>query len=149
MTVFADSSALVKLYVAEQHHEVVQEITEPIVIAAVAWVEVAAAIWRKHRLGELAAGQAATLCAEFAADVAGDDLPTPRFATIAIDGAVLFGAADAVARHPLRACDAIQLAAALAAAHALGGLGGFVAFDHRLRAAAAAEGLVLIPTSEP
>lgn len=145
MTVFADSSALVKLYVAEAHHEAVREIIEPIVISVLAELEVPAAIWRKHRLGEIGAADAGLLCAEFAADVAGDDLPAPRFAVVCAGDEVVIGAIEAVARHPLRAYDAVQLASALVVRRALDGLDGFVAFDVALRSAAAVEGLALVP----
>jgi uncharacterized protein len=145
LTVYADSSALVKLYVAEDRHEVVREIIEPIVISVLAEVEVPAAIWRKHRLGEIGAADAGLLCAEFAADVAGVDLPAPRFAVVGAGDEVVIGATEAVARHPLRAYDAVQLASALVVRRALDGLDGFVAFDVALRSAAAVEGLALVP----
>ncbi len=58
---------------------------------------------------------------------------------------VVTGATEAVARHPLRAYDALQLASALVVRRTLDGLDGFVAFDTGLRAAAAAEGLVVLP----
>jgi uncharacterized protein len=145
LTVFADSSALVKLYVAEMHYEAVREITEPIVVSVLAAVEVPAALWRKHRMGEISASDAAILRAEFDADMAGDDLPAPRFAVVAAGDDVLAAASEAVARHPLWAYDAVQLASALVVRRALDGLDGFVAFDGTLRAAAAAEGLMLVP----
>ncbi len=46
--------------------------------------------------------------------------------------------------HPLRAADALQLAAAVTGRDALGPLE-FVCLDERLRAAAAAEGLTVLP----
>jgi uncharacterized protein len=146
LSVFADSSALVKLYVPEAGHEAVREIVEPIVISALARVEVPAAFWRKHRLGEISAADASLLCAEFAADAAGADLPAPRFVVVGTGDEVLREAIDAVARHPLRAYDAVQLASALVVRRVLDGLDGFVAFDADLRSAAAAEGLALVPT---
>lgn len=145
MTVFADSSAVVKLYVAEAHHESVRQISGPIVVSVLAHVEVRAAIWRKHRLGEISVTDAGLLCAEFAADLAGDDLPAPRFAVIDVGEEVVRAAIDAVARHPLRAYDAVQLASALEVRKVLDGLDGFAAFDDALRSAAAAEGLALVP----
>lgn len=145
MTVFADSSALVKLYVAEADHEVVREIAEPIVISVLAEVEVPAALWRKQRIGEISASDAGLLCAAFAADLIGDDLPAPRFAVVRVGDDVVTASAEAVARHPLRAYDAVQLASALLVRRAIDDLNGFVAFDVGLRSAAAAEGLALVP----
>ena len=145
MTVFADSSALVKLYVAEAEHRLVRAITDPIVISVLAQVEVPAAFWRKHRRGEIDANDAAVLSAVFAADVEGDGLPAPRYAVVSVSGAVVAEAACAVARHPLRAYDSVQLASALVVRQTLGSLEGFAAFDKGLRAAAAAEGITLVP----
>jgi predicted nucleic acid-binding protein len=48
---------------------------------------------------------------------------------------------DLLARHPLRAADAIQLASALMLSTRSGRAVDFVVYDHRLADAAAAEGL--------
>ena len=53
--------------------------------------------------------------------------------------------APAALRHPLRAGDAIQLASALLLRRELGEPVKFVAYDNRLKAAAKAEGLVVVP----
>jgi hypothetical protein len=50
-----------------------------------------------------------------------------------------------VAQHPLRAADAFQLAAALIAGREADAPLPFVCLDNRLRAAAGAEGLALVP----
>ncbi len=57
VSVFADSSALVKLYVAEFGHEAVRAGAGPgpLVIATIARAEVPAALWGKSRTGELSA----------------------------------------------------------------------------------------------
>ena len=145
MTVFADSSAIVKLYVAERQHEEIRAIPEPLVISVLARVEVPSAIWRKSRLSELSAENAAVLAAAFAADVIGVELDEPRFQLVAATSEVIDASIEAVSRHQLRAYDAVQLASALATRRALDGLSGFAAFDTALRAAAAAEGLRLLP----
>jgi predicted nucleic acid-binding protein len=67
------------------------------------------------------------------------------FLAIAARSAILTRATRLVAAHPLRACDAIQLASALAVAEVVPELSGFAVFDRQLRAAAAAEGLSLLP----
>jgi predicted nucleic acid-binding protein len=54
-------------------------------------------------------------------------------------------AADLLAVHPLRAADALQLAAALIAEENLGAGFEFVSLDQRLREAAGREGLAVIP----
>ncbi len=144
MTVFADSSALVKLYADEDGHEAIRGL-ENLVIAQIARVEVPAAIWRKTRAGQLGAVSAAALVAEFEADYFGTREELPRFASIALGPGLLDDAAILCATRGLRAYDAVQLAAARVAAAADSTCGTFAAFDRGLRTAAAAEGFVLIP----
>src|SRR5207244_11199507 len=60
LSTFADSSALAKLYADEEQHEEVRRL-EAVAIAQLARLEVPAALWRKQRLGELAADQARLL----------------------------------------------------------------------------------------
>ena len=114
MTVFADSSALVKIYIPEAGHQAISENREPVVISQLARVEVPAAFWRKHRTGELAASDAAILAEDFEHDYQGDPAGPPRFSVLPISEERLRVAALAVARHGLRAYDAVQLASALA-----------------------------------
>lgn len=144
MSTFADSSALVKLYADEGDHEVVRAETG-LIASQLARVEVPAALWRKVRTGELAAGDAGVLVAEFEADYFGTHEEAPRFAAVAVDSTLLDTAAQLAAVHSLRAYDAVQLAGARAAATADPSCRTFAAFDARLRTAAAAEGFGLLP----
>lgn len=57
-------------------------------------------------------------------------------------------AARALSLHPIRAADALQLAAALIWAKGLTSEHEFVCLDHRLREAAQAEGFQLVPALE-
>lgn len=114
-------------------------------MSLVAAVEVPAAVWRKQRRGELGPEDAATLVAEFGADLWGTGDEPPRYAVVAVTEAVVEDAARLVARHPLRAYDGLQLASALAAHAAAPELERFACFDDELRAAAATEGLALLP----
>lgn len=145
MSTFADSSALVKLYADESGHECVRALV-PLVISQLARVEVPAAVWRKHRIDELMPEAASVLVAAFEADYFGAGGESPRFAAIAVSAATLDDAARLAGVHGLRAYDAIQLAAARAAAGADPDCTDFAAFDKGLRAAAAAEGFTLVPT---
>ncbi len=129
---------MVKLYVAEPEHERVRRLSD-LTVSAVAQVEVPAALWRKQRTGELSVGETRLLTEAFADDVEG---PGPRFAIVGVSPGILDRAARLVARHPLRAYDALQLATALAVAATVPGTR-FVSFDTQLNAAAAAEGLQL------
>lgn len=138
--VFADSSALVKLYADEQESDDVRKLS-PLVVSQLARVEVPAALWRKHRIGEIAATDVAVLVADFEADYFGDFYAPPRFSVVAVTGALVDAAAHLVGVHRLRAYDAMQLASALAVTDAVPGGVGFLAYDGGLAAAAAAEGL--------
>lgn len=144
MSTFADSSALVKLYADEVHHEPVRRL-DGLVVSQIARAEVPAALWRKHRLGELGVEHATTLVQSFEADYFGTEDEPPRFAAVRLADAVLDDAARLAGVHGLRAYDAVQLATALAAAAADRSCTAFAAFDRGLRAAAAAEGFTLVP----
>ncbi len=146
MTVFADSSALVKLYADEPGHEVVRA-TDHLVVAELARVEVPSALWRKQRLGELDAAAAQVLTATFEADWYGTEEEVPRFTAVATTAGVLEDAARLCAVHGLRAYDAVQLAAAVAARDAVPECRTLLVFDRRLRAAAAAEDFSVAPSA--
>ena len=142
-TSFADSSALVKLYASEAGAASVRAL-DAISASELARVEVPAAFWRKHRIGEISAPDAAVLVAAFEADWFGTDEGDPRFAAVAVTGSVLDDAARLVARHGLRAYDAVQLASACATRDAIEEDLLFAAFDKRLCEAAATEGFGLL-----
>jgi predicted nucleic acid-binding protein len=144
VTAFADSSALVKLYADEDGRGAVLG-AEPLAVSQLARVEVPAALWRKHRIGEIPADRAMALTAEFDADYYGSDDRQLRFAAFVVGSAVLDEAALSCARYGLRAYDAVQLSCALSARRAVPGLEGFVVLDRDLRAAAAAEGFAVLP----
>ena len=139
MTVYLDSSAVVKLYVPERGHELVRLLGGVKLSSAVTRVEVASALWRKERLGELDAADAVTLLAAFDVDLG------RRLTTVVVDQRVLDEATEVVARHALRAYDAVQLATAIVARRVLGRLDEFAAFDQTLRRAAATEQFTLVP----
>lgn len=139
MTVFADSSALVKLYADEAGAELVRSI-KLYVVSAVARVEVPAAIWRKHRLGELSAADAGVLTSAFEADWYDSLGP---FVPVAAGDGVFATAAALVMTHGLRACDGVQLASAVAARAADPDVNSLLCFDTELSEAAAREGFGL------
>lgn len=142
MTVFADSSALVKLYSDEGGHELVRAVAV-LVVSQIARVEVPAALWRKTRTGGVDEWSAGVLVAAFEADWAGPPSGSPRFAVVALTAPLLERAARLTAVHGLRAYDAVQLASAQAVP---GGATTMAAFDRQLRTAAAREGMALLPT---
>lgn len=142
MTVlFADSSAVVKLYVEEPGSTALRrrERHGPFVVSALARVEVPAALWRKVRTRDVDAADARLLTTAFEVDWHGTVDTEPRFPLVAASTAVMQDAAQLCEVHDLRAHDAVQLASALA-------LAGpepveMVCFDRRLLAAAQAEGI--------
>ncbi len=144
MSVFADSSAIVKLYVPEAGHEAVRAIVAPIVVSVLARVEVPAALWGKQRAGELTAEDAAVLVAAFEFDYHGtgtrDGTGAGAFAVIAMSELIAVDAARQAARHGLRAYDSVQLASAIAARVADPGIADVAVFDVNLRRAMLAEG---------
>lgn len=135
-----------KLYAAEEGHEVVRAL-KSVAIAEIARVEVPAAFWRKHRIGELEAEHVQVLAAEFEADYYGTVDDQPRFVVIATTASILDQAARLCAIHGLRAYDAVQLSTGMAARSADPACSAIAAFDVALRAAAAAEGLELVPAA--
>ena len=144
MIVFADASALVKLYADEDGHEVVRSLPV-LAVAEISRAEVVAALWRKARVAEITVEQAAVLVRGFVADYEGTRDHDPRFHVVVTAGPVVRDAARLCGLHPLRAYDAVQLASALLAAQVGGEPVPMVAFDRQLRTAAVREGLTLVP----
>ncbi len=147
MTVFADSSAIVKLYVPERDCEQVRALRRPLVVSAVALAEVPAALWRKHRMGDVTAADAALLAAAFQHDAIRLTGTATKFTLIAASSTLLAHAGQLVSTHDLRGYDAVQLASALAARGADPECDTVAVFDVRLRAAAGAEGFHLLPSA--
>ncbi len=138
MSVFADSSAVVKIYADEPGHTMIRKL-DVLVVSCLARLEVPAAIWRKHRRGELTTEQADVLTSAFEVDYLGHDDAPPRFVVVGIVPELLEDAARLSALHGLRAYDAVQLASARAARAVDESCDGFACADRSLRAAAAAE----------
>ncbi len=138
MIVYADTSALIKLYVAEPGtHEVRAAIQRSIAVCshAIAYVEMRAAFARALRLGRVTARDMNRLVGQFERD-------WETLRKIRADTPLLRRAGALADAEGLRAYDAIHLAAAERAAHALGsGQLRFLAFDAHLNRAAAALGL--------
>jgi uncharacterized protein len=132
---YFDTSALVKLYLAEDGSEPAMALfaaAEVAIANALAFVEVRTALAAAVRAGRLEAA---------AHETAKADLQTLRETFAVIDpGGVLDAAADAAERYGLRAYDAVHLATALAvAADDLV----FVCWDGELSAAASRAGLAV------
>jgi uncharacterized protein len=141
---FLDSSALVKRNVEERGSAWIQTLTEPkarhkLIIARVTWVEVLSAFARRQREGTFVSADAAKALQSFHFDL------DHQYQVVEIERTLIESAGQLVGKHPLRAYDAVQLAAALrilpAFAQAKTVTLTFVSADDRLIAAAQAEGL--------
>jgi uncharacterized protein len=104
---FFDTSALVKRYVEEPGSTMVRATlrNHPIVVARVTFAEAAAAVARAARTGALSEEQRDVILARLPEDFA-------RLQVVEIRPALVARVPALVARYPLRAYDAIQLAAA-------------------------------------
>lgn len=116
-----------------------------LVAARLARVEVPAAVWRKHRTGELRAEDAATLIRAFEVDWLGRAPEGGRFTVVALTDRVLNEAAGLCATDGLRGYDALALASASAARAADPSCESLACFDVDLRESASRRGFALIP----
>ncbi len=122
-----------------------RSIAAPIVVSALARVEVPGAIWRKHRSGELDQEDALVLARSFAADYAGTRDAPSRLLAVRVADRILERAASLTGEYGLRAYDAVQLSSALAARRIDERCATFASFDQDLTAAAAEEGFDTLP----
>lgn len=141
MIVFADSSAVVKLYADELGCAAIREL-DAMYVSQLARVEVPAAIWRTTRMLALTAEDASVLVRAFENDLFGSDA---TLAPVRITDGILDDAAALSATHGLRANDAVQLATACALRGLDPACGAIAAFDVELRDAATREGFLVIP----
>lgn len=138
---FWDSSAIAPLLVEEGHSAVVRNLLRRDSGQIVWWgsrIECLSAIRRREREGSLNASAVRTaieLLEELAAS----------WAEVLPSDAVRHGAERALAVHPLRAADSLQLAAALVWVDGTPAQAEFVCLDGRLRNAASREGLRAMP----
>jgi predicted nucleic acid-binding protein len=136
---FWDSSALVPLFAAESRTGAVQSMYTRDPEVVVWWgtpVECASAIARLEREGALSGSEAAESFSRL-------DALAPSWMQVDPSDEIRESARRFLRVHPLRAADALQLAAALVAAERRPPTLAFVSFDDRLRDAAAKEGFLL------
>jgi uncharacterized protein len=134
--------------VPEEGYEPVRRLPAPLLVSALARVEVAAALWRKHRMGEVDLDDALLLNRAFAADYTGSSDRPPRFQPIEVTDATIERAVELTGAHGLRAYDAVQLASALVTREADKRCTTLASFDQDLARAAAAEGFAVLPPEE-
>jgi len=106
MTLYCDSSSLIKLHVAEPETQAVRQQVQAasiIVTSSIALVEVRTALSRSFRERRLTRSGLETAKAQFAAD-------WTSFVSVSPDSNILRTAADLAERHALRALDSVHLA---------------------------------------
>lgn len=142
--VYADSSALVKLYAEEAGSALLRrrERRGRFFVSSLARIEVPAALWGKVRARLMDAADARLLTNAFEVDWYGGPDTEPRFPLVAASSALVADAAALCEAHRLPAIDAVQLASALS-------ISGdepveLACFDRDLARAAQAEGLALV-----
>ncbi len=137
MTIYLDSSALVKLFLSEsgsaETREILQQDTRPWYSSRVTYAEILSALARSFREGRMDSLEYRFQKGVFFEDWRG-------LAVVELTPKVLVFAERIIEQHGLRGFDAIHLCSALWV-----GNPEFACFDHRLRAAARAEGLAVVP----
>ncbi len=137
MILFLDTSALIKLYIAESGSEaMLRRVSGKLIaVSQLAYAETHATFARRHREGLVTAEERQLLIDSFEQD-------WQTALQIPVSEQVLPLVPDLCRDHPLRGADALQLAAALMV-HRQGVEIHFATNDQRLLGAAEAEGLVV------
>lgn len=107
MTLYLDTSSLVKLYVVEPGSDAVRELVEAATVVAtssIAYTETRAALARRRREGALRAAAFGSAKTTFEAE-------WPNYLTIAVTSALCHQAGEFAERYRLRAYDSVHLAA--------------------------------------
>ena len=138
---FWDSSAILPLFVDEPHSDGIQALIREDSSMIVWWgsrVECGSAVHRLRREGVLTTTESARLLARLGEAIEAAEVVQPGedLATIAL---------RQLASHPLRAADALQLAAALVWARGRPSGHEVVSLDDRLASAALLEGFAVLP----
>ena len=132
MILFCDTSALVKIYIAEPHREEVLDgvnRANAVAVSRIAWAEFHAAVARRTRQAPIDAAALSKVRHAFAND-------WPHYVVLEIDQAVVERASDYAEAFALRAYDAVQLATASKLQERTGEQTLFACYDHRLNKAA-------------
>jgi predicted nucleic acid-binding protein len=140
---FWDSSALLPLFVRETHSPAVEALVadDPaIIVWWAAHVECGSAVHRLRREGAFTPAEAAQLLTRLTAALGAAEVVQPGEELSAV-------ALRLLANHPLRAADALQLAAALVWARGRPAGRELVCLDEQLSTAAILEGFTVLPAA--
>lgn len=133
MTLYLDTSSLVKLYVAEIGSDEVRDLVDRATIVAtsvVAYPEARAALARLRRTGDLTSSQLARARRAF-------ETQWPAYLAVDVTNALATAAGDYAERYGLRGFDAVHLASFAEIARRADGETRFSSFDEPLNKAAA------------
>lgn len=138
MILYLDSSALVKLYVAEPESQQVRKLiarAKSVCTHLIGYAEICAAFGRAHRMGRVAADALPAVLQDFERD-------WDTIEIVGVSEALVRRAGQVAVQFGLRGYDSMHLAAAETLARDVGSaaLFRFVAFDAALAAAAGALG---------
>lgn len=141
--VYADTSALAKRFWRESGTELVLRVmkdAEAVASVTLGYVELVSATFRAARRGDVSSEDVPKVLAAMQRDW--EDL-----VRIPADDSLIRDAAELVQKHPIRAYDAMHLAAALRWQSNIGEGALFLAFDRELLVAARSEGLLTVSES--
>ena len=133
MILYCDTSALMKLFVSEQHSQAMQTLAAEstrLLVSLLTWPEMCAALALKQRTHQVDAPVAATALRRLRSE-------WPRYTKMAVNEDLVTEAGKLALRFGLRAYDSMQLASAQRAHQQLGRNLTFCCFDKQLNAAAA------------
>lgn len=140
MILYLDTSALVKLYVDEEGAPQIRQGVRDAEVAAtceIAYVELRAALARRHRDGSLRPTEYRRAVRDLHAD-------WPRFFLVTVGSTLVRDAGEISERYRLRAYDAVHLASSLAVQTQTKEAVTFACWDQTLMEAAVRAGLQLI-----
>jgi uncharacterized protein len=132
MIIYCDTSALMKLFVIEEHSQAVQawasESTH-LIVSQLTWAEMCAGLAFKQRTNQMNAQIATTALEQL-------HQAWPNYSRLALDEDLMTEAGKLALRFGLRAYDSVQLASAQRAHRQVGNNLNFCCFDRQLNAAA-------------
>ena len=140
MTVFADTSAVVKIYVDEPSSSRVRSL-EAMYVADLTRVELPAALWRESRTGAVDLKACGALVRRFEQEL---DRAAGILVPVLVGRDALRRASDLTGMHGLRAYDAVQLSVAMGVAEVDSSCRTFASLDRDLNLAARREGFELL-----
>lgn len=142
MILYLDTSALVKLYLAEEHSVHVRLAAarfDTIASNLIAYAETRAALSKRRRMKDITEAAFEKAKREFERD-------WEHLTKLEVNRQTISRAAELVEIYPLKACDALHLAGATMLQRETGSAVTFACFDSALNRAASAMGLVCMRT---